>query len=84
MDQAQLHHQLDRLKARITMVKESLPPLGDTLRIQKAFLETKFLTYIASEFKENGDGWLRKLERILRRLLDQNTTEMNLVLFLMH
>jgi len=81
VDQAQLHHQLDRLKARITMVKESLSPLGDTLRTQKAFLETKFLTDIASEFKENGDGWLRKLERILRRLLDQNTTEMNLVLF---
>jgi len=95
MSLKRLHHNLRQLKVTHTMNEAQLSDLvaqlnstnGVLQKLAKRFQEDddpvtrRFLTNIVAEFKRRDSGLILKLERIVRRLQDQEVIRMDLILF---
>ncbi|KEY73755.1 hypothetical protein S7711_10189 [Stachybotrys chartarum IBT 7711] len=74
--------QLKDLEAQLDLNKRQLASVADHFQAYTKAAEMKFLEEIVSEFRDGNSGLVAKLERILRRLLDQDTAPMDIILFL--
>ncbi|KAH7304158.1 hypothetical protein B0I35DRAFT_484642 [Stachybotrys elegans] len=74
--------QMKELEAQLDLNKRQLASVASHFQAYTKVAETKFLEEIVREFRDGSNGLVSKLERILRRLLDQDTAPMDIILFL--
>ncbi|KAH6640664.1 hypothetical protein F5144DRAFT_105787 [Chaetomium tenue] len=77
----ELHTEQAGIRNKLTALQQQTPSFADYFRPYMATPETKFLMGVAVEFRDDRDGLIPKLERILRRLLDQEVRGLDLALF---
>jgi hypothetical protein len=73
--------QLGEIGQELQQSVEPIPPIAAEFELHSTSPATMFLTALLSDTSEGGHGYISKLERLLRRLLEQEVTETDLVLF---
>jgi hypothetical protein len=61
--------------------EKQIPSMAQRFKPYMEVPETKFMAQIVDDFHDDSHGLIAKLERMLRRLLDQNVASMDVMLF---